>query len=178
MPITTDVRKYGETVLEQGKVALDEARKPWLAAVGATELAVGQLREQLKELPTEVEARLRRLQSGAGQIDAANLRDAFGTAATQARQTYGAYVAQAREKYDDFAHRGDLVVRRIRRSPEVREAFDRTEQLLTDAEKTVEAAEDKVTRPTGTTRKPPAGTAAARTAPARKATAKRSSAKS
>ena len=67
MPITTDVRKYGETALEQGKLALDEARKPWYAAVGATDLAYDQIREQFKELPTEAQGRLRRLQSGAGR---------------------------------------------------------------------------------------------------------------
>jgi ABC-type transporter Mla subunit MlaD len=169
MSITTDVRKYGETVLEQSKIALDEARKPWLAAVGATDLAVGQLREQLKDLPTEVETSIRRLQSGAGQIDAARLRSTVETAATQAKVTYGAYVAQAREAYDTLAHRGDLVVRRLRRSPEVGEAFGKAEQLLTDAENTVEKAQEKVeqaeakvTRPAGTTRKAPARKAAAK----------------
>ena len=58
MPITDDVRKYRETVLEQGKVALEEARKPWYAAVGASELAYGQLQaqlDQLSQLPAEVQ---------------------------------------------------------------------------------------------------------------------------
>ena len=39
MPITDEVRKYRETVLEQGKVALGDARKPWYAAVGAGDFA-------------------------------------------------------------------------------------------------------------------------------------------
>ena len=51
MPITDEVRKVGETVLEQGKVALDEARKPWYAAVGAGELAARQLPAPLSQLP-------------------------------------------------------------------------------------------------------------------------------
>lgn len=163
MPISTDVRKYGETVLEQGKVALDEARKPWYAAVGATDLAYDQLREQLKELPTEAQARLRGLQSGAGQLDATQLRDAVETAATQAREVYAAYLTQARETYESLAHRGELVVRRLRRSPEVRSAFDRTEDQLSDAGTTVEKAEQKVTSPGRvTTRKPPARTTPAK----------------
>jgi len=164
MPISTDVRKYGETVLEQGKVALDEARKPWYAAVGATDLAYGQLRGQLKELPAEAQARLRSLQSGAGQIDTAHLRGAVETATTQAREAYGAYLTQARETYESLAHRGELVVRRLRRSPEVRGAFDKAEELLSDAEATVERTEQKVTGPNGT---------ATRKAPARKAPARR-----
>lgn len=164
MSISPDVRKYGETVLEQGKVALDEARKPWYAAVGATDLAYGQLREQLKELPAEAQARLRTLQSGAGQIDAAHLREAVETATGQAREVYGLYVTQARDTYESLAHRGELVVRRLRRSPQVRSTFDRAEELLSDAESTVEKAEQKVTRPGGTS---------TRKGPARKAPAKR-----
>ena len=159
MPLSTDVRKYGETALEQSKVALDEIRKPWLAAVGATELAYGQIREQLKELPVE----LRKLRAGAGQIDAAQVRGAVDAAAGTAREAAGTYATAARETYETLAHRGELVVRRIRRSPEVGEVFGRTEEILTGAEQAVEKAEDEVTRPAGTTRK----------APARKAPAKR-----
>ena len=166
MSISTDVRKYGETVLEQGKVALDEARKPWYAAVGATDLAYGQLREQLKELPTEAQTQLRRLQGGADQLDAAHLRDALDTAAGQAREVYGAYVAQARSAYETLAHRGELVVRRIRRSSQVGETFGKAEDLLSDAERRVEEADETVTRPRA------AGTAPHK-APARKAAAKR-----
>ena len=55
MSLTTDVRKYGETVLEQGKQALDEARKPWYAAVGAGDLAYDQIQQQLTQLPAEVQ---------------------------------------------------------------------------------------------------------------------------
>ena len=147
MPITTDMRKYGETVREQGKVALDEARKPWYAAVGAGDLAYGQLSQQLTQLPVEVQARLRRLQSGAGQIDAAHLRSAVETAAQQAVGAYGAYATQARETYESLAHRGELVVRRLRRSPEVKETFSKAEGLVTEAGQAVATAEEKVTKP-------------------------------
>jgi hypothetical protein len=168
MPLSTDdVRKYGETVLEQSKIALDEARKPWLAAVGATELAYGQIREQLKDLPTE----LRKLRTGAGQIDAAQVRDAVEGAAGTARQAAGTYATAARETYQTLAHRGELVVRRIRRSPEVGETFGKAEGILAGAEKAVEHAENKVTRPTGTTRTAPARKTPAKTAA--KAPAKR-----
>jgi exonuclease VII small subunit len=165
MPITDEVRKYGETVLEQGKVALDEARKPWYAAVGAGELAVGQLQAQLTQLPTEVQARLRKLQENGRQLDAASLRSAVETAAEQ-------YATRARENYESLAHRGELVVRRLRRSPEVKQTFHNAEDLVAEAGKTVAKAEEKVTEPgVPTTRKPAAP--AAKTAPARKTPAKR-----
>jgi hypothetical protein len=129
----TDIRKYGET-------ALDEARKPWLAAVGATDLAYDRLRKQLEELPAE----LRRVREGATGLD---VRAAANTAAGQAREVYATTVSTARETYETLAHRGDLVVRRLRRRPEVREGFEKAEQVLADAEKTVAQAEEKVTRP-------------------------------
>jgi hypothetical protein len=50
MPITSDLKKYG-----------DEARKPLFAAVGAAELAYGQIVGQLTDLPVEAQARLKKL---------------------------------------------------------------------------------------------------------------------
>ena len=89
MPITDEMRKYSETVLEQGKVALEEARKPWYAAVGASELAYEQLQTQLSQLPAEVQTRVRKLQSGGRQIDAAAVRSAVENAAEHAAGAYG-----------------------------------------------------------------------------------------
>ena len=177
MPITDDVRKYGGTVLEQGKVALDEARKPWYAAVGAGELAYGQLQAQLTQLPTEVQTRIRRLQTVPTQLDPTVVRDAVETATAQGLRTYGFYANQAKETYESLAHRGELVVRRLRRSPEVRETFDKAQQLVAEAGETVAKAEDSVTRPGPTSTRKPAATRtpAAQATPetARKAPAKR-----
>ncbi len=166
MSITTEVRKYGETVLEQGKVALDEARKPWYAAVGAGNLAYGQLQQQISQLPAEVQARLRRLQSGAGQLDPAHLREAVDTATAQAREVYGAYANQARDTYESLAHRGEIVVRRLRRSPEVRGAFEKAEELIAEVGDTVEQADEKVTKPGRTTTRKPASTRGSNRKPA------------
>ena len=170
MPITDEVRKYRETVLEQGKVALDEVRKPWYAAVGASEFAYERLQTQLSQLPAEVQARVRKLQSNGRQLDATAVRSAVENAAEQAAGAYGTYAAQARDTYESLAHRGELVVRRIRRSDEVKETFEKAGDAIADAGKAVGKAEDVVTRPgrPATTPKP-----AVRTAPARKAPAKR-----
>ena len=150
MPITDDVRKYGETVL-------DEARKPWYAAVGAGELAYGQLSQQLTQLPAEVQARVRKLQTVPAQLDPTAVRGAVETATSQGLKVYGFYTAQARETYESLAHRGELVVRRLRRSDEVKETFAKAQELVAEAGETVAAAEEKVTEPgPATTRKPAA----------------------
>jgi hypothetical protein len=170
MPITDDVRKYGGTVLEQGKVALDEARKPWYAAVGAGDLAYGQLSQQLTHLPAEVQARVRKLQTVPAQLDPTAVRGVVETATSQGLKVYGFYTAQARETYETLAHRGELVVRRLRRSPEVKETFSKAQELVAEAGETVAATEEKVTNPGPTTTGKPA---AAKPATARKAPAKR-----
>jgi exonuclease VII small subunit len=155
MPITDDVRRYGETVLEQGKVALDEARKPWYAAVGAGELAASQLQAQLAQLPAEVQAGIRRLQQGGMQFDPAVVRETVENATAEGLKVYGTAAAQAKETYETLAHRGELVVRRLRRSSEVTETFEKAQELVAEAGETVAAAEDKVTKPgKPVTRKP------------------------
>ena len=170
MPITDEVRKYRETVLEQGKVALEEARKPWYAAVGASEFAYERLQTQLTQLPTEVQTRVRQLQSGGRQLDAAAVRSAVENAAEHAAGAYGSYTAQARDTYESLAHRGEIVVRRLRRSPEVKETFEKAGDAVADAGKAVSRAEQSVTQPgRPATRKPVAKTAPARKAPAKRA---------
>lgn len=136
MPATTDVRKYRETVLEQSKVALGEARKPLYAAVGATNLAFDQLRSQLKELPAlkdlpaETQEQLKRLQERlqerTGTLDRARVRKAVED-----------YAEQARETYTTLAKRGERVVRHLRRDPRVRNVFSETEDLVERAEEAV-----------------------------------------
>jgi exonuclease VII small subunit len=189
MPITDDVRKYGETVLEQGKVALDEARKPWYAAVGAGELAYAQLQAQLAQLPAEVQARLRKLQQDGKQFDPAVVREAVENVTAEGLKVYGTAAAQARETYETLAHRGELVVRRLRRSSEVTETFEKAQELVGTAAETVAVAEDKVTKPgKPATRKPaapkatpakatPAKATPAKATPAKGTTAKATTAK-
>ena len=128
----------GETALEQGKVALEEVRKPWYAAVGAGDFAYEQLQAQLSQLPAEVQARVRKLQTGGRQLDAAALRSAVENAPSRGRKAYGRYAAQARETYESLAHRGELVVRRMRRSQEVKETFEKAEDVVADAGQAVE----------------------------------------
>jgi len=141
MPDGTDVRKYTDTVLEQYKAAFGEARKPLLAWVGATDLAYDRLRSQLKELPADTQARVKKLQEraqGGLTLDPAEattrVRQAFEGYATQAREAVESYREQAREQYDTLSHRGELVVRRLRRRPEVRAAFEAVVAARREAE--------------------------------------------
>ena len=153
MPTSTDVRKYAGSVLEQGKAAIDEARKPLYAWVGVTELAYDRLRSQLGELPEQAQAGAKKLQAraqgGAPALDPAQVtalvRQALESYATQARKAYDTYREQAREQYETLSRRGELVVGRLSQRPQVRAAFARTERLLGRGGKLGEEAEEQVT---------------------------------
>jgi heparin binding hemagglutinin HbhA len=173
---TTDVKKYGETVLEQGKAAIDEVRKPWFAAVGATSLAYVQLRDQLSELPAGTQERLRKLQERAVELPAetqerlkkwqelAGERIDPALVSEKVRHAFEDYAAQAKETYESLAQRGEQVVRTLRRDPRVTTAFAETEEL-------VERAEELVTEKPVTPAKA-AGRTTPRKAPARRTTTK------
>ena len=140
MRSTVDVRKYGETMREQGKTSIEEARKLMHAWVGVTDLAYQRVLGELKDL--DAKAQMEKLQARARKLTVADVRK------------------QARTSYADLAKRGEKVIRDLRRRPQTRLVFTRTEKALKDTEKRVEEAEEHVTgRPT---RKPAAQKASSR----------------
>jgi histone H3/H4 len=121
MSNTTRGRGAGETLVEQGRAALGEARRPLLAVVGAGDLAVRQLREQLRDLPRQ--APVRRLSERAADLQG-RVRSLNSAAV---RETVEAYVSQVRSTYQDLAERGEEVLARSRArttQPGVRGALD------------------------------------------------------
>ncbi len=131
MNTPVDVRKYGETVREQGKASFEEAGKLMRAWVGATDLAYQRLHVQVVQSTEHARARVDGLQARAKEWQAK-------------RPTRADIRKQVRETYDGLAERGEKVIHDLRTRPQVRLIFARTEQALKAAEKTVEAAEKKV----------------------------------
>lgn len=110
-----DVRSAGAALLEQGRAAMGEmttdARKPLLAVVGAGELAVSQLREQLGDLhdwPAGTQAHVRRLSDRVAGLGA-RVRDLDPSAV---RANVETYLTQARSLYESLAERGEQVIAR------------------------------------------------------------------
>lgn len=103
-----DLRAAGEALFEQGRAVVQEARRPLLAMVGAGELAVTQLREQLRELPTGTQDQLRRLSDRATELRG-RVREMDPTSV---RANMGTYLAQARSVYESLAERGEQVMAR------------------------------------------------------------------
>jgi uncharacterized protein YukE len=155
MRTAADVRKYGETVREQGKSSIEEVRKLIRAWVGATDLAYGRVRAELKEFPARNQAQVQKLQVQAKKLNTAEVRK------------------QVLETYDDLAKRGEVVLARLRARPQARLVFARAEKTLKQAEKTLKhaehAVEDAEERVTGaTTGRKPTPKAPVHKAPAHK----------
>ncbi len=119
---TVDVRKYSETVRDQGKSSLEEMRKLVCAWVGATDLAYSRMLTELKD-----RAQVEKLQKQAKKLNREEVR------------------RQVRETYDDLAERGEEVIQHLRTRPQTRLVFKRTEKALKQAEHKVEDAEHRVT---------------------------------
>lgn len=131
MSTPVDVRKYGETVREQGKASFEEARKLMRAWVGATDLAYQRLHVQVLESRKHALARVDGLQARAKELQAKS-------------PTPADIRKQVLATYDDLAERGEKVIHDLRTRPQTRLIFTRTEQALKAAEQKVEAAEKKV----------------------------------
>ncbi len=150
MRTTADVRKYGETMREQGKSSIEEVGKLIRAWVGATDLAYGRVRAELKELPARNQAQVQKLQGQAKKLNRAEVRK------------------QVLETYDDLAKRGEKVLARLRSRPQARLVFTRAEKTLKHAERAVENAEQRTTGGPATTGRKPATKAPAHKTEARK----------
>jgi hypothetical protein len=169
MPASTDFRKYGETLREQSKTAIEEARKPLFAAVGATNYAIDQLLTQLRDWPTETQARVKKLSDDA-QTQLRTLRERSGERAgkldpAQVRKAFEDAAEQAKDRYETFSSRGEKIVQQLRKDPKIKHLFADAEQLVRDADKTVTGT--KAPAPKGTTTK-----TTTRRAPAKKTAAK------
>ena len=119
---TVGVRKYGETMRDQGKSSLQEMRRLVCAWLGATDLAYSRMLTELKD-----RAQVGKLQKKTKKLNREEVR------------------RQVRETYDDLAERGEEVIQQVRTRPPARLVFKRTERALKQAEHKVEDAEHRIT---------------------------------
>jgi polyhydroxyalkanoate synthesis regulator phasin len=131
MAITADVRKFGDTLVAQGKVTLTESTKPLYAVAGYGDLAVEKLRElpeiaqsqiktaqdQLKTVQADLAARRTKLQ---GRVTA--LPQDYKKLPTQVKTYVEDVTGKATAFYGELAERGEKVVAQIRRRPAVKKA--------------------------------------------------------
>jgi hypothetical protein len=137
-------KKYGETMREQGKSSLDEARRFMRAWVGATDLAYDRVRTELKDLkgmPARNRAQVERLQKRARELNRAEVRE------------------HARAAYADLAERGEVVIKRLRTHPQARVVFSKPVAAAKPTGKAGDKADQRVTSEAGKAHAEPAHTA-------------------
>ena|SRR5436190_12000669 len=127
MPITADVRKFGDTLVAQGKVTITESSKPLYALVGANDLAVEKLRDGL----TVLQERGTKLQERAK-----SLPQEYKTFPTQVKTYANDVTGKAGAVIDELSTRGHKVVDQIRRRPATKRAVAQTKTAKSSAKAT------------------------------------------
>jgi len=118
MPITNDVRKRGEKLVEQGKTTLADSSKPFYALVGANDLAVEKLRDQLTQLQTRGTKLQERIVALPQEYKA--LPETVKTLPTVVKTYADTWSGKATEVYGELTERGEKIVAQIRRKPAIK----------------------------------------------------------
>ncbi|MEV0086539.1 hypothetical protein [Saccharopolyspora sp. NPDC050642] len=198
-PKTDDVNKVREQAAHALGEAVEQARTPLLAALGAGDLAAQALVEAVNKVRTQLNERAEAARQDLPG-DFGELRDKFDPA--ELRKRVDAYSQTAKNLYDYLAERGEETLHRLQDQPQVKKVWDQVGTAQGKVEDTVDEVRDladdvlgKVSRPFGKTEeaaaeepkaaepeaeapaaKPAAKTTAARTT-TRKTTAKSTAAK-
>jgi len=142
MAITADVRKFGDTLVAQGKVTITETSKPLYAVAGYGDFAV----EKIRELPEKVQGQFKTVQGELAtrrtklverrtklQEKVVTLPQDFQTFPTTVKTYVETASGKATAFYGDLAERGEKVVAQIRRRPTVKKAAAANKQAKTTA---------------------------------------------
>jgi len=131
MPITTDVRKFGDTLVAQSKTTITESTKPLYAIAGSGDLAVEKLRESL----TKVQTRGNKLQERIVALpqEYKNLPETAKTLPTKVKTYADTFTGKATEVYGDLSERGEKLVAQIRRRPATKKAGAQNKQAVRSA---------------------------------------------
>lgn len=178
LPTADDVKKARKQAADAVTDALEQARTPLYAVLGAGDLATEAVREYVTKARGEaggqakdVQARLTELQDRLVEVraqvrtkvgelpdDVAELRGKFEPA--ELRAALEGYVKSLQDVYEKLAARGETTADKLRRQPRVQQAMDRVEDVAETAEERVgrlvedarEIADDVLGRVTRRTR--------------------------
>ncbi|GGI92743.1 hypothetical protein GCM10011581_32420 [Saccharopolyspora subtropica] len=174
-PKTEDVNKVREQAAQTFAEAVEQARTPLLAALGAGDLAAQALLDAVNKVRTQLNER-------SVPADLTELRDRLDPA--ELRKRFDAYGQSARQFYDYLAERGEQTLHRLQEKPQVKKVWDQVGSAQGKVEETVDEVRDladdvlgKVRRPFAGTAEEPAAKPAAKPRPAAKTSTRRTTAK-
>lgn len=158
---TKSARKSGDVVT----VALERARIPLLALVGASDLAAKSVVDALQKVRQQVNERAEAARSTVDELpgEITGLRGRLDP--TELRKVVDSYTSSAVQFYEHLAHHGEETIDRLRAQPQVKRALKQADVARHRAEAAAgearELADDVLGRVTRRTRS--AGEKAART---------------
>ncbi|MFI0470610.1 hypothetical protein ACH347_41665 [Saccharopolyspora sp. 5N102] len=154
-PKTDDVNKVREQAAHALGEAVEQARTPLLAALGAGDLAAQALLEAVNKVRTQLNERAEAARQDL-PADFGELRDKFDPA--ELRKRVDAYSQTAKNLYDYLAERGEETLHRLQDQPQVKKVWDQVGTAQGKVEDTVDEVRDladdvlgKVSRPFGKT---------------------------
>lgn len=121
LPTAADVRKVRETARKAAADRVEYARTPFLAVIGAGDVAVATVAKVVTDARTRATA-----QAGEAQSRIAGLPQRFS--ADEVRKAVDGFRVQARKSYIDFAARGEQTIGKIRQQPQVKQAIETLEE--------------------------------------------------
>ncbi|PKW13063.1 hypothetical protein [Saccharopolyspora spinosa] len=159
-PKTEDVTKVREQAAQALGEAVEQARTPLLAALGAGDLAAHALLEAVNKVRSQLndraEAARQELPGDLGE-----LRDKLDPA--ELRKRVDAYSQTAKQLYEYLAERGEETLHRLQDQPQVKKVWDQVGTAQGKVEETVDEVRDladdvlgKVSRPFGKAEEAPA----------------------
>ncbi|GAA4858863.1 hypothetical protein [Saccharopolyspora cebuensis] len=142
---TEDATKVREQAQQAVGGAVEQARTPLLAALGAGDLAAQTLLDAVQKVRTQLNERAEAAQRDL-PTDLGELRGKLDPA--ELRKRVDSYTRSARELYDYLAERGGETLDRIQAQPQVKVAQDKVQDTAEDVRDVADDVLGKVTRNT------------------------------
>jgi heparin binding hemagglutinin HbhA len=127
LPTGDDVNKAREQATQAIGGAVEQARTPFMAALGAGDLATQAMRDALEKVRTRLAERAESAKTGVNELpsDLGELREKLDPA--ELRKRIDGYTKSAQHLYSSLADRGENTFDRLRSQPQVQRAWSQVE---------------------------------------------------
>lgn len=140
LPTADDVNKAREQATKTIGGAVEQARTPFMAALGAGDLAANAVVDTLSKVRAQINARTESARAGVQELptNLTELRSKLDP--SELRKVADTYTQSARDYYGKLANRGEDALGRLREQPQVQRAWSQVENVQGRVETAVEDA--------------------------------------
>lgn len=140
VPTIDDVRKAGEQARAAMAGALEQARNPLLAALGAGDVATQAVIEAVNRTRTQMTERAGQARAAVDELptDVADLRGKLDPA--ELRKLVEQYADAAQKLYQYLTEQGEQTLDKLRTQPQFKRAFEQFDQAAQAAQQRAESA--------------------------------------